>query len=144
MNIIQIMGHLGADPETRFTPSGQKVTNMRVAVSVRKAGKEETIWFRITIWGDRFDKMISFLKKGSAIIVVGELGKPEIYTDKEGKPQISMEITAEFIRFSPFGKTDKQGQEQNAGASQQKQPAAAAAPVAATAFTTDFDDGLPF
>lgn len=141
MNIIQILGHLGADPETRFTPSGQKVTNLRVAVSVRKAGKEETVWYRVTIWGDRFDKMISFLKKGSAIIVVGELGKPEVYNDKEGKPQVSMEITAEFIRFSPFGKGDKQGQESSGAPAQQRQTAAA---PAATAFTSDFDDGLPF
>lgn len=104
MNIIQIAGHLGADPETRFTPSGLKVTNLRVATKIYRNGKEETVWYRVTIWGDRFDKMLTHMKKGSAIIVVGEMNKPEIYTDREGRPQISLEITAEFIRFSPFGK----------------------------------------
>lgn len=144
MNIIEILGHLGADPETRFTPSGQKVTNFRVAVNVRKGGKDETIWFRVTVWGDRYDKMIAFLKKGSAIIVLGELSKPEIYTDKEGKQQISMEITAEMLKFSPFGKSERQNQE---GASQtQAYPSAQPKqPVAAgNTFTADFDDELPF
>lgn len=107
MNIITIAGRLGADPEVRFTSSGQKVTTLRVAVNVRKAGKEETIWYRVTIWGDNFDKMISYLKKGSAVIVVGDLAKPEIFNDREGKPQISMNITASSIQFSPFGKSDK-------------------------------------
>src|SRR5262249_13021211 len=50
-----------------------------------------------------FDKMLTFFKKGSPIIVVGELNKPEIFTDKEGKPQISMSMTGFNIMFSPFG-----------------------------------------
>jgi single-strand DNA-binding protein len=117
MNIIEILGHLGADPEVRFTTSGLKVTNLRVATNVRKKGKDETVWWRVTIWGDRFDKMITYLKKGSAVIVVGEMDKPEIYTDKEGRPQIALEMTAEFIRFSPFGKPDRP-QEQGQGGHQ--------------------------
>ena len=108
MNIVQIAGHLGADPETRFTASGQKVTSFRVANNVRKGGKDETIWWRVTVWGDRFDKMIAYLKKGSAIIAIGEMKKPEIYTDKEGRPQVSVEMTAEILQFSPFGKSTNQ------------------------------------
>lgn len=107
MNIIHIAGHLGADPEVRFTASGQKVTGLRIAVNTRKSGKEETIWYRITIWGDRFDKMMPYLKKGSSIIVIGTLHKPEIYTDKEGRQHVSLEITAEMIQFSPFGRSDR-------------------------------------
>lgn len=148
MNVIQLMGHLGADPETRFTPSGQKVTNLRVATAVRKGGKEETVWYRVTIWGDRFDKMLSFLKKGSAIIVVGELGKPEIYTDKEGKAQVALEVTAEFIRFSPFGKGDKQGQEASNESLQGQFTQAAKNSSSSSSSRSynapDIDDGLPF
>lgn len=116
MNFIFIAGHLGADPEVRFTPSGQKVISLRLAVNVRKGGKEETIWYRVTIWGDRFEKMMQYLKKGTGIIVSGELGKPEIYTDRDGKQQVSLEVTAENIRFSPFGRSDKakeEGQQQS-------------------------------
>jgi single-strand DNA-binding protein len=112
MNWIQIAGHLAADPETRVLPSGQKVTNFRVGVNSKRAGKEETIWWRVTVWGDRFDKMMSYLKKGSAVIVIGEMHKPEIWKDKEGNSQISMEMTAESIRFSPFGRPDRDKEQQ--------------------------------
>ena len=71
MNQIIIAGHLGADPEVRFTSSGQKVTTLRVATRVRRGGKDkdETIWWRVTVWGEQFDKMIPYFKKGSPIIV---------------------------------------------------------------------------
>lgn len=127
MIIIEIAGHLGADPETRFTSSGQKVTSLRVAVNTRKSGKEETVWWRVTLWGDRFDKLLPHLKKGSAVIVIGEMnGKPEIYNDREGKPQVSLELTAEIIRFSPFGRGQTQQDQAAAGA--KSAPAHASAP----------------
>ena|SRR3990167_532238 len=106
MNQMFIAGNLGADPEVRFTTSGQKVTTLRVAAKIRK---EETIWWRVTIWGEQFDKIMPYFKKGSSIMVFGELNKPEIYTDKEGKPQVSMNITASNVLFSPFGRSDGAG-----------------------------------
>lgn len=109
MNQITIAGHLGADPEVRFTSSGQKVTTLRVAARVRRGGKDETIWWKVTVWGEQFDKMISYLKKGSPIIAMGELNKPEIFTDREGRPQVSMSITALNLMFSPFGRPEGQG-----------------------------------
>lgn len=114
MIIVQIAGRLGRDPETRFTSSGLKVTNLTVATTVRKGGKEETVWWRVTIWGERFDKMISYLKKGSAVICIGEMNKPDIWTDKEGRPQVNLELIADIIRFSPFGSSDPNKQEQPA------------------------------
>lgn len=107
MNIIQIMGNLGSDPETRVTPDGQKVTSFRVAVNTRKGGNDETIWYRVTVWGDRFDKMMAFLKKGSGIMVIGRLSKPQIYTDKEGKQQVSLDVTADMLFFPPSNKQDR-------------------------------------
>ncbi len=104
MIVIQVAGRLGRDPESRFTASGQKVTSLSLATTIKRSGKEETVWWRITLWGDRFDKLLPHLKKGSALIVIGEMGRPpEIYTDKEGKQQVSLELTAEIVRFSPFG-----------------------------------------
>jgi single-strand DNA-binding protein len=111
MNHTMIAGHLGADPEVRFTSSGQKVTTLRVAARSRRSGKDETIWWRVTIWGEQFDKMIPYFKKGSSIIVMGELNKPEIFTDRDGKPQVSMSLTAYNISFSPFGRPDSGGAE---------------------------------
>jgi len=112
MNKVMIAGHLGGDPESRFTPNGQKVTTFRVATNSKKAGKEETVWWRVTVWGDRFDKMMPYIKKGSALIIYGEMSKPEIYVDKNGVNQISLELTADSIQFSPFGRTDKSGDSQ--------------------------------
>lgn len=115
MNQMTIAGHLGADPEVRFTSTGQKVTTLRVAARVRRGAKgDETIWWRVTIWGEQFDKMIPYFKKGSPIVVFGELNKPEIFTDRNGRPQVSMNITAQQLLFSPFGKPDaNNAQDQN-------------------------------
>jgi single-strand DNA-binding protein len=110
MNQTTVAGHLGADPEVRFTSSGQKVTTLRVAARVRKGAKDETIWWKVTVWGEQFDKMIPHFKKGSPIIVIGEMNKPEIFTDREGRPQVSMSMTALNLLFSPFGRPDHGGE----------------------------------
>lgn len=120
MNHLMIMGHLGADPEVRFTQGGQKVTTLRMACNQRRGGKEETFWWRVTIWGEQFDKLMLYLKKGSALIVHGEMLKPEIYTNKEGQPQISLNMVAQSLSFPPFGRGDRQheGQQQQSSYSQ--------------------------
>jgi single-strand DNA-binding protein len=110
MNQTTIAGHLGADPEVRFTSSGKKVTTFRVAARVRR-GTEDTIWWRVSVWGEEFDKMIPHFKKGSSILVVGEMNKPEIFTDRDGKPQVSMSLNAHHLYFSPFGRTDSSSSE---------------------------------
>ncbi len=119
MNYLMIAGRLGADPEVRFTSGGQKVTTMRIAANNRRGKTEETIWWRVTVWGEQFDRMMPYLKKGSAVMVWGDMAKPEIYNDREGKPQISMNMTANNITFSPFGKSD------GGDNKQQQQPAMA-------------------
>lgn len=118
MNFIHIAGHLGADPETRFTQSGKKVTTLRIATNSRKGGQDVTIWWRATIWDDQFKNLLPYMKKGSAVMVFGEVHKPEIFNDKEGKPQVSMELTAIQLQFSPFGKSTGS---QNANSSDARQ-----------------------
>lgn len=110
MKVI-IAGHLGADVETRYTDKGKKVSTIRVAANTRRAGRDETVWWRVTLWGDDFDNILPYLKKGSGVIVMGDFSRCEIYTDREGKPQTSLEITAKTVEFSPFGRGDKTGQE---------------------------------
>lgn len=108
MNTIYVAGNVGGDPVSRFTPSGAKVTTFNIATNVKKGENTITIWYKITIWGDRFDKMMTYIKKGSSLIVIGELQKPEIWTDKEGRSQVTLEVWAEILRFSPFGRSDKE------------------------------------
>ncbi len=143
MNQITIAGNLGADPEVRVLDGGRKVTTLRVAARVRRAG-DETAWWKVTVWGDQFDKMIAFLKKGSSVVVTGEMNKPEIYNDRAGQPQISLGLTAFHVSFSPFGGKD--------GAKKEDQPAAAmagassgSAPSFGQAGQATFsDDEIPF
>lgn len=109
MNFIHIAGHIGKDAETRFTANGDKVTTLIIATNTKKKGEEVTIWWNVTLWGDRWDKLIPYLTKGKALMVGGEMNKPEIYTDKEGKPQVgSLNVNAEYVKFPPFGRTDSQ------------------------------------
>ncbi len=160
MNKIFIAGHLGADPETRFTANGQKVTTFRMATNSRRGGKDVTLWWRVTVWGDRMDKLISYLKKGSGVMVWGAL-YAEIYTDREGRPQISLEVTAESIEFSPFGRGgDREGGGSGGGQQQQQQgqasqdhsfgeqtfgaPAGASHGQAQQAFKGHDDEQIPF
>lgn len=108
MIIVEIAGYLGSDAEERFTSTGKRVVSLRVATKVRQSGQDETVWWRVSIWGDRFDKMLPYLKKGAAVIILGEMNKPEVYTAKDGSQQISMQMTAEMLKFSPFGKSEKE------------------------------------
>ena len=160
MNIVEIAGRLGADPETRYTPSNQKVTSLRVAARTFKSGKEDTIWWRVTCWGDRFDKLLSYLKKGSAVIIIGEMQKPDIWKDRDGNSQVSMELTAEMIKFSPFGKSDQessqessnqessgsgfqQGQQNSSASSSSYGGTGSSVEMSSTPVDSS-DDGLPF
>lgn len=116
MNFVHIIGRLGKDPETRYTADGLKVTVLTVATSSRKGNTEETIWWRVTLWGDRWDKMLSHLTKGKPVMVGGEMRKPELYTDKSGSPQISsIDLRAEYVKFVPFGNKNEQGEQQRGG-----------------------------
>lgn len=106
MNTITIIGNIGQDIVPRFTASGVKVTSFSVATRSKKGGEEVTTWYRVTVWGDRYDKMMAHLKKGSYVIVVGELAKPEIYADKQGQNQIRLEITVSSLHFMPGNKSE--------------------------------------
>ena len=142
MNQTMIAGHLGADPEVRFTSSGQKVTTLRVAARCRRGSKgDETIWWRVSVWGEQFDKMIPYFKKGSPIMVIGEMNKPEIFTDRDGKPQISMSLTAFNLWFSPFGRPDSPQSEGHTPHSTETPEPVAHGQGKVPAFT---DDEVPF
>ncbi|MBE7550194.1 MAG: single-stranded DNA-binding protein [Anaerolineales bacterium] len=102
---LTIVGNLGSDPEMRYTPSGQAVTNFRVATNRKWVGndgqpQEETTWFRVTVWGKQAETCNQYLSKGRQVLVEGRL-KPEIniWTGQDGKPHGSYEVTAYEIKF---------------------------------------------
>lgn len=129
MAYIHIAGRLGGDPETRFTAGGKKVTSFNVAENIRGAnGEEQTVWYRIVIWGDRFDKMITHLKKGSAVYVVGE-HRPSKWTDDQGQQRVTEEVWAFELRFGPLPPTKQERTEGGEQESRQPQPAAQRQPA---------------
>lgn len=101
---ITLIGNLGRDPEMRYTPTGLPVTSFTMAVSRNWVGQdgqrqEKTIWFRVTAWRKLAETASQYLTKGSKVLVVGELEEPNAYTDREGQPRASLEVTAQTIRF---------------------------------------------
>src|SRR2546426_12110918 len=104
VNKVIIVGNLGADPETRYTPSGDAVTNIRVATTDRwkdKASgemKEATEWHRIAFFGRLAEVAGEYLKKGSQVYVEGSL-RTRKWKDKEGQERTTTEIVADRMQM---------------------------------------------
>jgi len=86
LNSVQLIGRLGKDPESKFTPTGRKVTHFSIAVSNHwksKEGeaKEYTEWVNVEAWGRLGEVCGEYLKKGSLVFVEGRL-KTDRYEDK--------------------------------------------------------------
>jgi single-strand DNA-binding protein len=107
---LTIVGNLGNDPEMRYTPSGQAVTNFSVATNRRWTGsdgqqQEETVWIRVSTWGKLAEVCNQYLSKGRQVFCEGRLtadretGGPRIWTDQNGNPRASYEMTALEVKF---------------------------------------------
>ena len=106
---LTIVGRLGKDPEMRFTPTGQAVTNFSVATDRQWAQdgekKKETTWFTVTAWGNQAEVCNQYLKKGSKVLVEGRLtpdkstGGPRVWEKRDSTWGASFEVTAEVVRF---------------------------------------------
>jgi single-strand DNA-binding protein len=97
LNRVQLIGYLGRDPETRFTPTGQKVCHFRIAVShhwTNKEGesKEATDWFTVEAWGRLGEVCQEYLKKGSLVFLEGRL-HTDTY-EKDGEKRYSTKVVA--------------------------------------------------
>ncbi len=98
LNKVMIIGHLGKDPEMRYTPSGRPVTTFTVAVSRswNSADGErhaETEWFNVVAWGNLAEICKQYLAKGQQVYVEGRL-QTRRWDDKEGQKHTSVEIVA--------------------------------------------------
>lgn len=107
---VILVGNLGRDPEMRYTPSGQAVTNFSVAVNdnyTNSSGEkvERTIWVRVSTWGKQAENCNQYLKKGKKVLVEGRLvpdpntGGPRVWTRQDGSPSASFEVSASTVRF---------------------------------------------
>jgi single-strand DNA-binding protein len=96
LNKVMIIGHLGKDPEMRYTPAGRPVTTFTVAVSRtwNSADGErhaETEWFSIVAWGNLAEICKQYLTKGQQVYIEGRL-QTRHWDDKEGQKHTSIEI----------------------------------------------------
>ena len=89
LNRVQLIGYLGKDPETRFTPNGKKVANFRMAITNRwKSGeetKEYTEWVNIEAWGRLGEICQEYLHKGSLAYIEGRLRTDRVEDKGETK-----------------------------------------------------------
>ena len=98
-----IVGNVGKDPEMRYTPDGTPVTSFTVAVNKKWAGGEggggeKTWWFKVSCWRKLAETTNQYLKKGRQVMVIGEIDA-SAWTDQEGKPRASLDLTARDVRF---------------------------------------------
>jgi single-strand DNA-binding protein len=97
LNRVQLIGNLGKDPESKYTPTGKKVAQFSIAVTNRwKAGnetRENTEWVNIEAWGRLAEICQEYLKKGSLVYVEGRL-KTDKYEGKDGEARYFTKVVA--------------------------------------------------
>jgi single-strand DNA-binding protein len=154
VNKVIIVGNLGRDPETRYLPSGEAVTNISVATTDtwkdKTSGekKEATEWHRVSFFGRLAEIAGEYLKKGSQVYVEGQL-RTRKWQDKEGKDRYTTEIRADVMQMlgsrggagEPRGET--RGEPRGEAAPAKAGEAKPAAKKPAGKFD-DMEDDIPF
>ena len=104
---VTVIGHLGRDPEMRYTSSGVAVTNFSVATS-RKwtdaagAAQEKTTWFKVSAWRKLAETCNQYLHKGQLVMVEGEIDA-SAWTGQDGTAKATLELTARTVKFLSKG-----------------------------------------
>jgi len=124
LNLCQFIGRLGADPETRFTPSGLAVCNIRIACGWKSKDKEGAEWVSVTAFGKLAEIMGQYLKKGSQVYIAGRMTTEQY--EKDGVKKYSTKIVADQMQM-----LDSRGSSNSA-------------PSAAPTQDDGFDDDIPF
>src|SRR5687768_6035393 len=152
VNKVILIGNLGADPELRYLPSGDAVTNISVATTDTwkdKSGEkqEHTEWHRVAFFGKTAEIAGEYLKKGSPVYVEGRI-RTRKWQDKEGQDRYSTEIVADRMQLlggrSGGGGAESMAREPaTAAAGPGGGAAAKSAPRKGGAFD-EMDDDIPF
>jgi len=103
LNKIMLIGNVGSDPEMRYTPNGKAVTSFRMATNYRYAGsdgerREETEWFRVSVWGRQAENCNQFLSKGKRVYVEGRLHSRS-WEGQDGQMRTNLEVSANRVIF---------------------------------------------
>ena len=149
LNRVQLIGRLGKDPESKYTPTGKKVCHFSLAVSNRWKDKngekqEKTEWHRVAFFGKLAEIAGEYLKKGSQVYVEGRL-QTRKWQDKDGQDRYTTEIVAD--RMQMLGSRQGMGgADRDAGGDREAAPRGAAKPAGAKpgGKFEDFEDDIPF
>ena len=102
LNKILLIGNVGTDPEMRYTPNGNPVTDFRMAVTRRFTSggerQEETEWFTVVTWNRLAEQCNQFLTKGRLIYVEGRL-RTRTWESQDGEKRFRNEIVADNVTF---------------------------------------------
>jgi single-strand DNA-binding protein len=142
INKVIIVGNLGADPETRYMPSGSAVTNLRVATTEawkdKQTGEqqERTEWHRVAMFGRLAEIAAEYLRKGSQVYLEGSL-RTRKWQDKDGNDRYSTEIVANEMQMLG-GRGDASAPARSNSDSPRQAPADSGPP------SDEFNDDIPF
>ncbi len=162
LNKCMIIGNLGRDPEMRYTPNGQAVTQFTVATNRNYRDQQgewqkETEWFRVVVWGQQAERTAEYLRKGSKVYIEGRIQTRQ-WEDQSGQKRYTTELIANTVTNLERRPTeegaefagDREAQPaQPAQSAQPGQPAAGRParqedrPASSESFGDDVDD-LPF
>ncbi len=153
VNKVIIVGNLGRDPEVRYTPNGDSITNVTIATTdtwkdkATGEKKEATEWHRVVFFGKLAEIAGQYLKKGRQVYVEGAL-RTRKWTDKEGQERYTTEIVANEMKMlgSREGMSDAPPRESGGGGGGASAGGSrpAAAPQPAGGNFNDFEDDIPF
>ena len=98
LNKVMLIGHLGRDPEMRYTPSGRPVTSFSIATTrswnaADGERREETEWFNIVAWGNLAEICKQYLTRGQQVYIEGRL-QTRRWEDPDGKKHFATEVVA--------------------------------------------------
>ena len=99
INKVELLGHVGTEPEMRYAPSGTAVTTFRMATDRRRQNAEtETDWHNVVCWAKQAEAVNTYVGKGDRIYVAGSLAQNS-YEDKDGQRRYRTEVHASEVVF---------------------------------------------
>ncbi|MBV1929804.1 MAG: single-stranded DNA-binding protein [Gammaproteobacteria bacterium] len=121
--LIQLC-NLGRDAELRYTPGGKAVCNLALAYSIGWGGNKKTQWIDGALWGDRAEKLVSHLTKGTKVLIYADDVELEEYQKNGGGTGSKLKCRINNIEFAGAPQpAPEQADEQQAPAQQAPQPA---------------------
>lgn len=118
---LMMIGNLGSEPEMKYMPNGQAVTNFSVACNRRWTDQatgqpqEEVTWFRVSVWGRQAEAANQYLTKGRQVFIEGRLrpdpvtGSPRLWPRHDGSVGASFEVVADRVQFLGGGNGNGNG-----------------------------------